>query len=95
MKNKKGSQSSDIWSLAITLLEWLFRGDPWDLANQDEDPVAYIRACMDDNELPPISRKFPLLLPALQYNPNERPTARHLLCQFKCPSCCESIQLDV
>ena len=95
MKNKKGSQSSDIWSLAITLLEWLSGGDPWDLANQDEDPVTYIRACIDNNELPPISRKFPLLLPALQYNPNERPTAIHLLCQIKCPSCCESIQLDV
>lgn len=89
LENKKSSAASDMWSVGLTLIEWFSGRDPWDLQDQEEEPVMYIRNCMRKQEVPPVLKmnKFPLLLPCLKYDPTDRPSARILLRQFQCPSC--------
>ena len=89
LDNEKGTASSDIWSLGITLIEWFAGRDPWQLEDQMEDPIVYIRKRMQKKEMPPIMDTFtlPLLLPCIRYTPADQPTARQMLLQFQCPTC--------
>ncbi|PIK43971.1 hypothetical protein BSL78_19174 [Apostichopus japonicus] len=89
LDNKKGTAASDIWSLGLTLTEWFSGRDPWNLQDQEEEPVTYIRDCMRKQKMPQVLNicKFPLLLPCLKYDPADRPIARNVLRQFQCPSC--------
>jgi serine/threonine protein kinase len=89
LKQDRATPACDIWSLGITLCEWLTGEDPWNLQEQDDEPTIFIRCTMQRGEKPHVFtvRDLKLLQPCVEYIPSRRPSARHLLQRFQCPSC--------
>ena len=91
LHHRKATAASDVWSVAITLSELFHETDAWDLQNQDEEPILFIRQSMERSEIPRVIQKYPVLLPCVDYEASCRPTASELLRLFSCPACSKTI----
>lgn len=85
----RATAACDVWSIGITLMELLSGEGPWNLAEQDAEPLLHIRAQMKQQQVLPIcvTYEFPVLVSCVDYDPLQRPSARVTLHRFLCPSC--------
>ena len=89
VSHDKATAASDIWSLGIMLGEWFGGEDPWNMQEQEDDPLVFLRTVMMRQDLPEIFSRhsMALLVPCISYVPTERPCGRKLLQRLECPRC--------